>query len=161
MKGPPPIENRYTPDSLALLGFWLPGIPKPQGSKRAFIPPGAKFANLVESAGQPLKDWRHDAKMMAFELMADKEMITETAVFVHLFFVLKRTVALKEKHRTPPAIKKNGDVDKLARAMFDAFSGIVYSDDCLVTEQFDDKRIAEWGEQPGCWVSVGRRREFL
>jgi hypothetical protein len=40
--------------------------------------------------------------------------------------------------------------------MFDAFSGIVYADDCQVIEQFADKRIAELGEQTGCWVSVGR-----
>jgi crossover junction endodeoxyribonuclease RusA len=156
VNGPPPILERYTPDEHALVGFWLPGLPKPQGSKRAVIHKHLKHPVVMESAGQPLKDWRTDAKHYAFELMAGKDMLVECPVFVHLFFVLKRAGNVPKTRPTPPAVKKNADVDKLARAMFDAFSGIVYADDCQVIEEFADKRIAELGEQTGCWVSVGR-----
>lgn len=159
MKNAPPIENRYTPDSLALVQFWVPGKPRQQGSKRPMIRPTGGI--YMKEMAKGLGDWRHDVKSFAMDQMEGKEMITDVAVFVHAFFVMPRTVALKEKHPTPPAIKKNGDLDKLTRGIYDAMTGIVYADDCLVTEQFEDKRIAEWGEQPGCWVSVGRRREWL
>lgn len=159
MKGPPPIENRWTSDALALIGFWVPGVPRPQGSMRSFH--HKQSGKIVTTGDNPKTvDWRGDVKTFAFQAMAGKQLLVEVPVFAHLYFVVHRIKAHKASKPTPPAIKKP-DVDKLTRAIFDACTGVVWQDDSQVTEEFADKRIAEEFEQPGCWVSIGRRVEYL
>lgn len=158
MDGPPQILSRYTPDSHALVGFWVPGKPRQQGSKRTFaIKNKDGYTGKVGMAemAKGVQDWRADVKSFALREMHGKDMIVGAPAFMHLFFVLYRSTSIPKSKPTPPAIKKNGDLDKLIRAMGDAMTGIVYADDSLVTEEFSDKRTAELGEQPGCWVSVG------
>ena len=56
---------------------------------------------------------------------------------------------------TPPAVKRNGDVDKLARAVLDALvTGRAFSDDSQVIKLSATKRIAEPGEQSGVHIVV-------
>lgn len=159
MKSAPAIATRFTRDDLALIGFWVPGIPKPQGSMRGFSAVGSTRVSMT-SDNKGTADWRGDVKTFAFREMAGKAMLVGVPVFVHAYFVLKRPASTPKRAPTPPAIKKP-DCDKLLRAIFDAMTGIVYADDSQVTEEFADKRLAEEFEQPGCWVSVGRRVEYL
>jgi crossover junction endodeoxyribonuclease RusA len=74
-------------------------------------------------------------------------------VAVELEFVMPRPSATP-KRRTPPAVKKP-DVDKLIRAVFDALTKVVWTDDSVVTAVSASKRLAELTEQPGCWIRVG------
>lgn len=145
-----------TLDSEALVRFWVPGVAKTQGSKRAFVNPHTGRAMMKEQI-KGLGDWRADVKAFSMARMAGREMLIEVPVFVHLYFVLTRPASVPKTKATPPAIKNRGDLDKLTRAIYDALTGIVYQDDKLVIEQFGTKRIAELGEQPGCWVAVGER----
>lgn len=145
---------RFTPDDQALVSFWVPGLAKTQGSKHSFINPRTGKVVMKEQI-KGLPAWRSDTKVFALKEMHGQVMMVDCPVFVHLYFVLKRPVALKAHHPTPPAIKQRGDVDKLTRAIYDACTGIIYGDDAQVTEQFGTKRVAEYGEQPGCWISAG------
>lgn len=144
---------RFTPDSHALVSFWVPGAPAPQGSMKGFSPKGTTIVNMT-SDNKATPFWRADVKIFALREMHGKAMMVGVPVFAHLYFVVKRIKSLPKTQPTPPAIKKP-DNDKLARAIFDACTGLVYQDDSQVTEQYNDKRIAELGEQPGCWVSIG------
>lgn len=76
------------------------------------------------------------------------------AVRVHLRFVLPRPKATPKTLPTPPAVKRNGDIDKLARAVLDALTGPVLVDDSLVVELNCRKRIAELGEEPRVVITV-------
>lgn len=131
----------------------MPGIPKPQGSKRGFALKGGGVAMVESSKG--VKDWRYDIKGFALEAMRDQEMIVGQPVCATITFVMKRAVSISKTRPTPPAIKKVGDIDKLVRAVFDSVTGIIYADDCLVTQLFTTKRVAEAGEQPGAWIEFG------
>lgn len=138
--------------------FWVPGVPKPQGSKRGFATKTGKVVMVESSAG--VKDWRYDIKGFAMQAMQTREMIVDAPVYARINFIMKRATNVSPSKTTPPAIKKVGDVDKLVRAVFDAVTGIVYADDCLVTDLQATKRIAEFREQPGAWIEIGDVHEL-
>jgi crossover junction endodeoxyribonuclease RusA len=134
--------------------FWVPGIPKPQGSKRGFVHPRTKRVILTESAGAPLKDWRHDLKLIAADAMAGRLLMTQPhGVHLTIGFVLPRPVSLPKSKPTPLAVKKP-DTDKLTRAVCDALTGAVYADDSMVIGMTLHKRTAELGEPTGAAILV-------
>ena len=137
-----------------IVSFFVPGVPKPQGSKRAFVVKGTNRAVVVE-ANKNVRDWRTDVRNAATEAMAskDKERISEGSVMVQLHFVMKRPLSTPKSKPTPPAVKKP-DLDKLERAILDALTGIVYNDDSQITIMRSKKRIAEIDEVPGCFITV-------
>ena len=136
--------------------FSVKGIAAPQGSKSA-IPIRNKAreivgTNMVESS-KKVGPWRHRiaaAGEVAMYRYGAKPF--KGAVRVHLRFVLPRPKATPKV--TPPAIKKTGDIDKLARAVLDALTGPVLVDDCLVVELRCVKRIAEPGEEARVVITV-------
>ena len=77
---------------------------------------------------------------------------TGQALSMELKFVMRRP-ASTPKTRTPPAVKRP-DCDKLVRAVFDACTGILFSDDAAIIELHAFKRLAEIGESPGVHISV-------
>lgn len=76
----------------------------------------------------------------------------QSAVMVDVTFILKRPKATP-KTRTPPAIKKP-DIDKTVRAVLDAMTDIVYSDDAQVIEVRARKRLADIDETTGAIIKV-------
>lgn len=76
------------------------------------------------------------------------------ALGLRLEYVMPRPIGTSKRH-TPPAIKRP-DLDKLQRAVFDSLTGIVWRDDSIIIDVHATKRLAEVGEQPGCWIRVWR-----
>lgn len=132
--------------------FWVPGIAKPQGSKRAFVNPKTNRAIIVED-NKGTKDWRTDVRNAAAEAISQKDRISEGPVIIQLQFIMKRPVSTPKTKATPPAVKKP-DLDKLTRAIFDSVTGIAFGDDSQVTFMTASKRIAEIDEVPGCWITI-------
>jgi Holliday junction resolvase RusA-like endonuclease len=105
---------------------------------------------MVESSAKKLKPWRVNVAAIA-----RRECVPiEGPVDVYLMFVLYRPKSTPKTKPTPPAIKKNGDIDKLTRAVLDGLTGPAYKDDCQVTALKVRKRIAELGEPTGCLIEV-------
>lgn len=132
--------------------FFVAGVPKPQGSKRAFVNPKTNRAIIVED-NKGTKDWRTDVRNAAAEAVPQKDRINEGPVLIVLKFVMKRPVSTPKTKATPPAVKKP-DLDKLERAILDAITGIAFSDDSQVTFLTGSKRLAEIDEVPGCWITI-------
>lgn len=129
--------------------FFVPGEPGPQGSKsfKGFNNQGK--AVLVESS-KKVKPWR-----AIVARVANGECFPiEGPVVVRLDFVLYRPRSTPKTKPTPPAIKKNGDIDKLARSTLDGLTGHAYGDDSQVTKLIVSKRIAELDEPTGCMIHV-------
>lgn len=142
------------------LAVWVPGIPAPQGSKKAMPRYAGRGGDrvftgkvsLVESA-QGVKPWREDIRGRLLANGVPGAWPLDGAVAVDLEFVLKRPTSTP-KRRTPPAIKKP-DVDKLERAVLDAIgSAGVWRDDSQVTDLRGRKRLAELDEVPGCLITI-------
>jgi Holliday junction resolvase RusA-like endonuclease len=140
------------------LSFFVPGIPAPGGSKRAFaIKKGGVYTGrtvIFDDAGQRNKDWRQ-----ACVVMADQKRPAEPfrgALRVDFDFVMPR---LKAHFRANGALKDGAprwhtvkpDRTKLTRSTEDALRGIVWADDALIVAGSTTKT---YGDKPGCKVTV-------
>lgn len=107
--------------------FTVPGVPKPQGSKRGFVVKGK--AVLVESAGIPLKDWRAVVALAGTEKMAGKPPL-DGPLLVDLVFSLPRPKSHPKTRITWPITRP--DIDKLARSVLDALTHVCWVDDSQI-----------------------------
>lgn len=135
-----------------VVDFFVPGRPAPQGSKSF-----KGFRNgrgiLIESS-KDVGPWRERVALAAHNAMtkAGCTPIDKCALVVDLGFVMPRP-ASTPKRTTPPAIKRP-DSDKLARAILDALTHTVFTDDSAVIDLRARKRIAELDETPGVQITV-------
>jgi crossover junction endodeoxyribonuclease RusA len=127
---------------------FIPGSPKPQGSKR-FVG-GA----MVESCKE-LPSWREAIRGRLIDENGQPigRFFDGVAVEVTLGFVMPRPKSTPKK-RTPPAIKRP-DLDKLTRAACDAIvsSGVV-ADDAAIVRLLAWKRLAKVDETVGLWIRL-------
>lgn len=130
---------------------FIPGRPKPQGSKTSGVnrKTGKTFVR-EDNAGT--KPWR---KIMVEALQDDRGVPLarfESAVWVRLRFVF-----LRPKSHAPsslPTSKALGDVDKLTRNVLDALTQAgVITDDKFVVRLRDVEKI--YGPNPGVHIEVG------
>jgi Holliday junction resolvase RusA-like endonuclease len=130
-----------------VISFIVLGQPIPQGSKRLF------GKALVESNQATLKPWRQEIALAAHHAMLGGPW--REAVAVRLAFFLPRpkmhfgsgrnSSQLKPSAPTVPATRP--DIDKLSRAVLDALTGIVFSDDAQVADLQAHKFFAD-AERP-------------
>lgn len=133
--------------------FFVEGIPQPQGSKRAFHNKSGRIV-LVEQS-RKVYPWRDKIRGEAtkhWELNAP----TSDPVHVALRFYFKRP----KKHYLTHGLRPNAprwhvtrpDADKLARAVLDALTGVIYGDDSQVAELTVSKEYND--EKPGVLICV-------
>lgn len=131
------------------LTVWVAGRPAAQGSKKHI-----GNGRLIEQS-KYVKPWREQivGAFLQQPFAVRKLWPILGEVHVQLSFVMPRPVSTP-KRSTPPAIKKP-DLDKLARAAFDAItmSG-AWADDSQATRLSASKRIAEVGEQAGLRIDI-------
>lgn len=152
-----------------MITFTVHGTPAPQGSKR-LLPFGGKRGGrpmLVESS-KAVGPWRAKVRRAAEAardlLPADDQARETDAVTVTLDFNMPRPKAhygtgrnaetLKPAAPTDPIGKP--DLDKLARAVLDALTGIAWVDDAQVTALVVSKRFAPHPRHVGVHVRVDR-----
>ncbi len=137
---------------------FVPGIPAPGGSKRAFAfrrRDGSIGANVVDAAKRN-KPWRAAVALAASKAFSQP---LDGAVMVSATFCMPRPKGHyrsgKNAHRlrgsAPLFAEKRPDATKLWRAVEDALTGIAWKDDAQVVHQIIDKR---YSEKPGLhlWV---------
>lgn len=134
--------------------FLVPGKPHTQGSKFAFVNKHTGKAQMLEQDERGLRAWRKEVGAAAKPVMAAARLGVLTGPLWMRCDVL---LARPKSHDdwTWPLAKNAGDVDKFARAIMDALTGIVYEDDGQVVLLTTTK---EYGHGDGCAVRVGRAR---
>lgn len=166
--GPSPlfVEDRGA-DGDVVVTFEVRGDPVAQGSPRAFIVgkgTDRERAQVVSGAkgngshGRNLADWRSDVKKAAVEVMAGRPPVTGP-VALELEFTMSRPASHHVagdrsrplKASAPRWCDKRPDVGKLARAVEDALSSVVYVDDNQVVDLHPTK---PYGRVPGVRVTV-------
>jgi Holliday junction resolvase RusA-like endonuclease len=118
-----------TGGELFYVNFHVPGIPRPQGSKDAFVDPSTGKARVRESA-KGVEAWRDDIRLIANTQMRGRSPVS-FPVSVGLVFTFEGD---------PAGFKATApDIDKLVRAVLDALGrtkrspkGVVFTDDSLV-----------------------------
>jgi crossover junction endodeoxyribonuclease RusA len=139
-----PQEIEAARGGLGLVMF-VPGRPAPQGSKR-HVGNGI----LLESS-RAVAPWRTTVAWHAADAFRGAPL--DGPIVARFEFVMPRPTSLPKRKPTPPHTKRP-DVDKLARAVMDALSGVVWRDDSQVTDMHPTKRYAELDEQPGVNIRV-------
>lgn len=125
--------------------------PVAKGSMRAFLPAGSRRPVLTSTAGG-LKAWEAVVRDAATDVLRET-LPRVVGVRVIMEFILPRPQA-HPKRRMLDHVRKP-DIDKLARAVLDALTGVAYVDDAQVCWIEVLKRYAEPTEQPGVIVTVG------
>ena len=123
--------------------FFVPGRAVPQGS--------LKFINghAIHVRANDLAVWRATIANCARHAQVGK---AQEGVEINVIFQLARpkTVKRKEPHKRP-------DIDKLARAVLDALTGVAYEDDEQVVKLTASK---EYAETEGAWIKIIDREKL-
>ncbi len=149
----------------------VPGIPVPQGSTRAFARNG-RVHTTNDPSGR-IERWRGDirsavtAEIRVTHGDASDWYMLADPISMRLSFRMPRPAShflpangkrsapvlrLDAPHWTP----SGADIDKLARAVLDALTGVVYADDSQVVSVVAAKRYATPGEGPGLRLELRR-----
>ena len=157
------------------VSFFVPGIPRPGGSKRPFLirnkagfpvmKNGHPIIVVTDASGKKGKDWRGDVRAAAQAVYKDLP-VEKTPVHIRVEFYFPRP---KSHFRTgknagvlrddaPRNHLQDPDATKLLRSIEDALSGILWKDDNIIVEQLVTKG---WNEQSGmtleAWTNPGER----
>lgn len=141
------------------LAFTIPGKPAAQGSKR-HLGNGV----MVESCRR-IPGWRSDARTAAtLDLPDDWPLDRPMLVTMAAFFARPKSHTIGGRNeqltKSAPAYPgRVGDIDKIARALLDALTYVLWLDDAQVVELDCLKRYAQPGE-PACVVVRVRALEF-
>ena len=139
--------------------FFVPGVPRPGGSKNAFKNKHTGKVMVVE-AGKYTKEWRANVAHFGFNAILDHEApLLDCALSLRVTFQFVRPQshygsgrnANKLKDSAPHFHTKRPDTTKLLRALEDALSGVIWVDDAQVVTQVARKVYAD---KPGAHVIV-------
>lgn len=134
--------------------FKIRGLPEPKGSMKAFLPKGAKFP-VVTTTNRSLRSWetlvRQGASREA-ERANWKMPQRGIPLTAYVSCVLPRPASLAKRYVSHT---KKPDLDKLIRAVLDAMTGILYTDDSQITHLSATKRYTHPDEGPFCVVRIG------
>lgn len=137
--------------------FFVPGIPKPAGSKRAFI---IKGRAIITDANPKARDWKIDVQHAARSIAERMEgNVLRCPIKLVVHFVLPRP---KSHYRTgknaailrPDAPHRHAikpDTTKLLRGLEDALTGMLWADDAQIALQVTGK---DYGDFPGASVTI-------
>jgi Holliday junction resolvase RusA-like endonuclease len=130
------------------LRFEVRGNPRPQGSLTAWRTAAGSKARIAHAGGVPFRRWRASLANAAIVASVDSPPF-RGPVIVTLTFRMPRPAKSKDSSPVMPP-----DVDKLARAVLDALSGIVYQDDGQVVVLTASKHWATPDDPMGVRISV-------
>lgn len=139
-----------------MIEFFVPGIPQPGGSKRAFVNKKTGRAIVTEDNVR-CRDWRAVVADQAQASMNASPF--RGAVSLEITFYMPRPKGHfgtgrnvgKLKASAPDLPTVRPDATKLLRALEDALKGICWIDDAQVVEQHVYRR---YGDRPGAHVLI-------
>lgn len=130
---------------MSAVGFTVYGTPAPAGSKKGFVNRKTGRVIITDDAKNS-RPWKAQISDKAAEAMAGAPLL-DGPVVLHLLFVVTRPKGHTGKRGLLPSAPAHPttrpDVLKLARAVEDALSGIVYRDDAQIVAEL---LVKEYGE---------------
>lgn len=146
------------------------GVPKPQGSKRAWAYVPAEVMAAAVAAGNPrmvrpqaslaednaaVRDWRTDLMLSIRGALRRPWTPVDGPVRADLVFYMPKPVSAPKRRRTWP--HKKPDIDKLTRAVFDALTDAkAWQDDARCVMLTARKDYADEVNPPGVWIRLWR-----
>lgn len=136
-----------------MITFFVPGLPKPGGSKKGFINPKTGKVIIVDAC-KGNKDWRSIVAVFAFKNQPPA--LLEGPLELRISFIMPRP----KYHFNSKGVLKDSspgyhtsapDTTKLIRSVEDSLKGIIWKDDSQVAMQHARKI---YGEKPGAQVTI-------
>lgn len=124
------------------------GQPQPKGSTKAVPARGQRFAYTI-NANKKTQPWELTIRMMAKQIWHEAPMIC--ACDIRLWFFFQKPKSINRSHHT---VKP--DIDKLARCVLDALTGVVFKDDSLVVNLGVKK---QYGDIVGVVIEVNQTEQ--
>lgn len=136
-----------------IINFFVAGIPRPGGSKRAYVNRFTGRAAVAET-GKHTPAWRSDVKDAAAKAIGNRPLL-DGPLKLTVRFVFPRP----KKHFTKSGLRPDAphyhtsapDTTKCLRSLEDALKGVLWVDDSRVALQLADKR---YGDKPGALITV-------
>ena len=122
-----------------MIEFEVFGRPAPQGSKTIMR------GRLVESS-KYLPAWRKAIAEAASEAQAESDWFSDQPLEMSVIFTLEKPKSVKREQPTVPP-----DLDKLARAIGDSCTGILYNDDAQIVRL---TLVKQYGEPQGAIIKI-------
>ena len=149
--------------SAPVVSFWVAGRPRPQGSKRAFLPRRKDGTSgpviIVDTSGEEGRAWRSQIRDAAIAAWGDFRPVLDGPLSVAFTFHLVRPKThygtgrnsnfLRDQAPSHPCGKP--DVLKLARAVEDSLTSVIWRDDSQIVTELIAKR---YGPTAGVLVQV-------
>jgi Holliday junction resolvase RusA-like endonuclease len=136
--------------------FFVPGIPKPGGSKKAFYNPKMQRAIIVDDCDKN-KDWKTAVAFAAKQAMQGKGLMAGPLRLVVYFYMPRPKYHYRTNGQLKPDApiyhEKTPDVDKLIRSTQDAMKGITWRDDGQVAK-LEAIKLYECGNGCGAEIEV-------
>lgn len=141
--------------SKPILDFFVPGLPRPQGSHIAMTNPRTQRPMVVQVDDGQLQRWRKAIGDAARNYRGTKAMLVAgTPTVLTATFTLPRPKSAPRRV-VYPTVKP--DLDKLMRSLGDAVKGVIYADDSQTCDLHLRKRYVghpEASPEPGVHVRV-------
>lgn len=133
--------------------FTVPGKPATQGDHKGFF--NAKTQRvIIAEANKSVGPWRARVALASNMAWDGRPLLDGVPVRVKIEFVLPRPGNTPKTRVTPPAVKKNADIDKMTRGVLDGITHTILADDGQVIELWCRKRIAELNEGARAIITV-------
>ncbi len=128
------------------IDFFVPGKPVSKGNIRSFQ---VKGRTVYVDGNKSLKSWEALARMIIREVMPKKPW--DGAIEVEATFYFQEPKGTPKCRKGKLAMTKKPDIEKIARALNDAMTGLIYVDDSQITCLRLKKR---YDDAPGVHVFV-------
>lgn len=138
--------------------FRVYGKPIPKGNHRAFI--SGNRAIITDSQGGTLSDWQDAIRVQAKKAYTVFGWTGAVALGMDFYFkhpAYHFTSKGQQSKSYTDVCTKAPDSDKLARSVFDALTGTVYSDDCFTMAE----RVYKYYGQEGVYVDIYHLHEVI
>jgi crossover junction endodeoxyribonuclease RusA len=133
--------------------FTIPGEPQVKGNLRR-----APSGGLYDS-NRDLGAWANRAALAGHDAMNGRRPV-DAPIRLTVRFIFRRpkshktgtgNMSAEGKRSAYPATRSIGDLDKLERAIGDALTGVIWTDDARIVQKISTK---VWGDQPGVELLV-------
>ncbi len=147
-----------------MISFFVPGVPVPKGSAKAFINRRTGRAIVTQDNGGRQKPWASLISTVAYE-QSGKPVI-DGPVFLSLSFVMPRPKSHFFTGKRANVLRPDaptwhtahtGDLDKLVRCVKDALTGVIWKDDCQVACMGNVSKV--YGDRPGVEITIKELEE--
>lgn len=139
-----------------MISFYVPGTPKPAGSKRAIVNRFSGKAYVIDAC-EKSRDWKTTVAQVANDYYSGD--IISVPIVLQIDFYFPRPKGHRKpcgqlRENAPSAKTTKPDLTKIIRAVEDALTGIIWRDDSQVVEIVARKKYTDDGERNGARISI-------